>query len=293
LPIVDLSDIAGDSEFQVFRGAVAEGGVVRALSAPGAAGYSRKQLSELEELARSWGARGLAWAAFQGDAVRSSFAKNLSDGELAAIRERAAVMEGHLLLVVAGTAEVAANVLGRMRTELAGRLDLIDERRMVFAFITEFPYFEPDDQRGVTFVHHPFTMPWDEDIPLIESDPLRVRAKAYDLVCDGYELGSGSIRVHQREVQEAIFRALGLTPEQIEGRFGHMLRAFEFGAPPHGGMAFGLDRAVMVFARERTIREVIAFPKNQSASDVMLGAPSSVDEQQLRDLGLAVRPAVS
>jgi aspartyl-tRNA synthetase len=162
---------------------------------------------------------------------------------------------------------------------------------MVYAFITEFPYFAKDEESGgVTFVHHPFTMPCDEDVPYIESDPLRVRAKAYDLVANGYELASGSIRIHQREVQQAVFRALGLTADQIERRFGHMLRAFELGAPPHGGIAPGIDRLVMLLAREKSIREVIAFPKNQSASDLMMGAPSAVEEAQLRDLGLALRP---
>jgi aspartyl-tRNA synthetase len=290
MPIVDLSEIVRESGFGVFRSAVAGGGVVRSITAPGAGGYSRRQLSELEDLAKSFGAAGLAWAAFQADGVRSSFARNLSEGEIQAIREAASVSDGDLLLVMAGAADLTANVLGRLRSELGARLDLIDTSRMVYAFITEFPYFEPDDTGGVTFVHHPFTMPWDDDIRLIESDPLAVRAKAYDLVANGFELASGSIRIHQRDVQEAVFRALGLTPEQTERRFGHMLRAFEFGAPPHGGIAPGIDRLVMLLAGERSIREVIAFPKNQSAADLMMGAPSPVEETQLRDLGLAVLP---
>jgi aspartyl-tRNA synthetase len=291
MPISDLSDIAASSALGFFRSAVESGGVVRAISAPGAAEYSRRQLSELEELAKAWGAGGLAWAAFQGGNVRSSFARNLGDGELEAIRARANANDGDLLLVVAGPYDVAANVLGRLRSELGVRLGLIDESRMVYAFITEFPYFERDDERGgVTFVHHPFTMPWDDDIPFIETEPLRVRAKAYDLVANGYELASGSIRIHRREVQQAVFRALGLTENQIEHRFGHMLRAFELGAPPHGGIAPGIDRLVMLLAREPTIREVIAFPKNQSAADLMMGAPSPVEESHLRELGLALAP---
>jgi aspartyl-tRNA synthetase len=291
MPIVDLSEIARSSSFGVFRSAVEAGGVVRAISAPGAAGYSRRQLSELEELAKSWGAAGLAWAAFTGDAVRSSFARNLGEGEIEAIRARAKIEDGDLLLVVAGSYDVAANALGRLRGELGSRLGLIDESRMAYAFITEFPYFEKDEESGgVTFVHHPFTMPYDDDVPYIESDPLRVRAKAYDLIANGYELASGSIRIHRRDVQQAVFRALGLTEDQIDRRFGHMLRAFELGAPPHGGIAPGIDRLVMLLARERSIREVIAFPKNQSASDLMMGAPSPVEESQLRDLGLAVLP---
>lgn len=291
MQIVDLTEIAKASNFVVFRSVADAGGVVKALAAPGAAGYSRKQLSELEEMAKSFGARGLAWAAFQGDAVRSSFARNLGEGELDAIKAAADIQDGDLLLVMAGDYAMVANILGRLRNELGARLGLIDESRMAYGFITEFPYFEADEDRGgVTFVHHPFTMPWEEDIPKIESDPLGVRAKAYDLIANGFELASGSIRIHQQDVQQAIFRALGLTAEQIEARFGHMLRAFELGAPPHGGIAPGIDRLVMLLARERSIREVIAFPKNQSASDVMMSAPSPVEEVQLRDLGLAIRP---
>jgi aspartyl-tRNA synthetase len=293
MPIQDLSEIARTSSVGFFRAAVEGGGVVKAISAPGAAGYSRRELADLETLAKSFGAGGLAWAAFQGENVRSSFARNLGEGELDAIKRQAEVQDGDLLLVVAGAYDVAANVLGRLRGELGARLGLIDESRMVYAFITEFPYFEPDDAGGVTFVHHPFTMPFDEDIPYIESDPLRVRAKAYDLVANGYELASGSIRIHRSEVQQAVFRALGLTEEQTERRFGHMLRAFELGAPPHGGIAPGIDRLVMLLAHEKSIREVIAFPKNQSASDLMMGAPSAVEGSQLRDLGLAVLPAKS
>jgi aspartyl-tRNA synthetase len=291
VPIRDLSEIARTSAVGFFRSAVEAGGVVKGIAVPGAAEYSRRQLTELEDLAKSFGAGGLAWAAFQGENVRSSFARNLGEGELDAIKSHAEINDGDLLLVVAGSYEVAANVLGRLRNELGARLGLIDESRMVYAFITEFPYFEKDEESsGVTFVHHPFTMPFDDDVPYIESDPLRVRAKAYDLVANGYELASGSIRIHQREVQQAVFRALGLTPDQIDRRFGHMLRAFELGAPPHGGIAPGIDRLVMLLAREKSIREVIAFPKNQSASDLMMGAPSAVEEAQLHDLGLALRP---
>jgi aspartyl-tRNA synthetase len=291
LEIADLSEVFGQTEFGVFRSAVESGGCVRALAAPGAAGFSRREIDALTETARGLGAKGLAWAAFGEAETRSSFARFLSDGELAALRERTGAESGSLVLAVADRPEVAAAVLGRLRTLLGERLGLIDPDVLAYAWVVEFPYFEWDEREDrLTFVHHPFTAPFDEDLELIETDPLRVRAKAYDIVLNGYELGSGSIRIHRRDVQARIFRALGYDEAALEARFGHMLRAFQFGAPPHGGIAPGIDRLAMLLAGEDTIREVIAFPKNQSARDLMTDAPSPVDLQQLRDLHIRVVP---
>jgi aspartyl-tRNA synthetase len=285
LEIADLTDLLQQTNFTVFRDTIESGGCVRAIAAPGAAGFTRRQIDELTETAKSLGARGLAWAAFGEGEPRGSFSRFLSDGELATIRGRSGAGPGSLMLVVADKPAVAATVLGRLRTELGARLNLIDRDTLAWAWIVEFPYFEWDERENrVTFVHHPFTAPFEEDLPLIETDPLKVRARAYDIVLNGYEIGSGSIRIHQREVQTRIFRALGYDESSLEPRFGHLLRAFQYGAPPHGGIAPGIDRLVMLLAEEDTIREVIAFPKNQSARDLMLDAPSPVDDQQLRDL---------
>jgi aspartyl-tRNA synthetase len=291
LEIADLTQLLRTSEFGVFRSAIEAGGVVRALAAPGAADFSRRQIDELTEMARSLGARGLAWAAFGEGEVRSSFARFLSERELGAMRERTSAGSGSLLLAVAERPEIAAAVLGKLRTELGWRLRLVDRDVLAYCWITEFPYFEWDERENrLTFVHHPFTAPFIEDVELIEREPLRVRAQAYDIVLNGYELGSGSIRIHRREIQTQIFRALGYSEADLEARFGHLLRAFQFGAPPHGGIAPGIDRLAMVLAGQETIREVIAFPKNQSARDLMTGAPSPVDVQQLRELHVKVVP---
>jgi aspartyl-tRNA synthetase len=257
--------------------------------APSAATFTRRQIDEVTEAAKGFGARGLAWAAFGDGEPRSSFARFLSEGELGAVRARAGVEPGSLLLAVADKPEVAANVLGRLRSQLGAQLGLIDQHELAYCWVVDFPWFEWDDEdQRPTFVHHPFTSPVDEDIELIETEPLRVRAKAYDLVLNGYELGGGSIRIHRRELQARIFRALGYEDDAIEANFGHMLRAFEFGAPPHGGIAIGMDRVAMLLADQPNIREVMAFPKNQSARDLMTDAPSPVDERQLRELSLCV-----
>jgi aspartyl-tRNA synthetase len=285
MEIADLSEILRQTEFGVFRSAIDSGGSVRALAAPGAASFTRREIDALTETAKSFGARGLAWAAFGEGEIRSSFAKFLSENELSQIRAATGAEPGSLLLVVADRPKVAANVLGRLRAQLGERLGLIDRDLLAYAWIIDFPWFELDEAEGrLTFVHHPFTAPTEEDLDLIESEPLKVRAKAYDLVLNGYELGGGSIRIHQREIQSRIFRALGYDEQAQEASFGHMLQAFEFGAPPHGGIAIGIDRVVMLHAEEDTIREVIAFPKNQSARDLVTDAPSKVSERQLREL---------
>ncbi|MCC7103722.1 MAG: aspartate--tRNA ligase [Chloroflexi bacterium] len=287
--IIDVSDFAPDSGFSVFANAVATGGCVRTIAVPGAAGFSRRQIDELAETAKSLGARGLAWAVFGEGEPRSSFTRFLSPAGLTELRERTGAVGGTLLLAVADTTDVASRVLGQLRLELGHRLGLVDEQTLAWVWVIDFPMFEWDErEQRVTFVHHPFTAPFPEDLDLIETDPLSVRSNAYDIVLNGSEIGSGSIRIHQREVQTRIFRALGYDESSLEARFGHLLRAFQYGAPPHGGIAPGIDRLVMLLAGERTIREVIAFPKNQRAVDVMLDAPSPVDPQQLEPLHLRV-----
>ncbi|HYW86647.1 MAG TPA: aspartate--tRNA ligase, partial [Chloroflexota bacterium] len=287
LPIVDVSEIVASSSFSVFSAAVASGGVVRGLRVPGAASFTRRQIDELTEVSKAQGARGLAWAALGPD-VRSSFTKFLSEYEQDALWQRMDAGEGDLVLLVADRLEVARAALGVLRKEVAQRLDLIPKNVMAWAFIVEFPWFEPDAEGRLTFMHHPFTMPFDDDLRLLDTDPLSVRAKAYDMVANGEEFASGSIRVHRADIQSRLFELLGYSPERIESNFGHMLRAFQFGAPPHGGIAPGLDRVVSVLADEDSIRDVIAFPKNQSVQDLMMGAPTVVQPEQLRDLHIRV-----
>ena len=291
LPIIDVSDLAGATEFEVFRGAVASGGCVRGIRAPGAAGLSRRQLDDLTDLARSKGAKGLAWAALETENVRSPFARFLTPGQMSGLGEALGAGAGDLLLLVADEPRVAAETLGGLRLDMARRLDLVPADLLAWAWVTDFPLFEWDAQgKRWDSAHHPFTAPRDEDLNLLGTDPGAVRSKAYDVVCNGWELGSGSIRIHQREVQEQIFAALGYSAEETEARFGHMLRAFQYGAPPHGGIAPGIDRLVMLLACESNIREVIAFPKNQSAMDLMTDAPSPIPETALRELHLRVVP---
>ncbi len=293
LKLVDLSDLLVETEFQVFRGAIAYGGQVKALRVPGCGGYSRKQLDELVELAKAGGAKGLAWAAMPDApdaAIRSSFSKFLREDELQAILSRTQAQAGDLLLLVADSAATVAAVLDKLRREFAQRLNLADPNVVQFAWITDFPLLEwnPDERRWDA-VHHPFTAPHDDDLPKLKESPAEVRAKAYDLVMNGYEAGGGSIRIHRREVQQQLFDLLGIAPDQAQAQFGHMLEAFEYGAPPHGGVAFGIDRIVMILADESSIREVMAFPKTQQAADLMTGAPSPVEERQLRELFLSLR----
>ncbi|HHX65521.1 MAG TPA: aspartate--tRNA ligase [Chloroflexi bacterium] len=283
--LTDLSDIVKGSEFRVFNQAVASGGRVKAICAPGCGDYTRRQIDELTEMAQAHGAKGLAWIAPGDDGVRSSIAKFLTEGELEAILERTGARPGDLILIVADRPDVVAEVLGQLRLEMGRRLELMDEDTIAFAWITDFPLLEWDEEEGrYSAVHHPFTAPMDEDLPLLESDPGSVRAKAYDLVANGYEVAGGSIRIHRREVQSLMFRTIGLSDEEARAQFGHLLEAFEFGAPPHGGIASGIARVVMLLAGEPNIREVMAFPKSQSAVDLMTQAPSPISPQQLKEL---------
>jgi aspartyl-tRNA synthetase len=294
MEIRDVTDIVAASEFGVFAKAAESGGVVRGIVAPGQADMTRSQIDQLTEFCRTFGAKGLVWIGLQagdeqGISLRSPIAKFLNPVEIERLVDRFEASPGDLLLLIADQESIAANVLGRLRGHLGRELGLIDESVWAFCWIVEFPMYEWDDDNDRwEAMHHPFTSPMDEDVALLATNPGAVRAKSYDVVVDGLELGSGSIRIHQREVQNKIFEIMGYDAQEIDHRFGHMLRAFEYGAPPHGGMAPGIDRSVMILAGEETIREVIAFPKNQGSQDLMMGAPSPVDAHQLSDLHIRV-----
>ena len=290
LEIQELSSIFAGTEFKIFRQALDAGGVVRGLRIPKAIGG--KEIDALTEAARGDGAKGLAFWHREAEAWRSPITKFFNERELAALEQVTQAQPGEVVVAVADRAEVAAAALGSVRKLAARSLGLINEGTFEFVWVTEFPLFERSKETGgVTAAHHPFTAPRPEDVPLLASEPMRVRARAYDLVLNGTELGSGSIRIHDPEMQQRVFSGLGMAPEDAERRFGFLLDAFRYGAPPHGGFAYGLDRVVMLAAGEETIREVIAFPKNQQAEEVMTDAPAPVDAKQLRELGLElVRP---
>ena len=289
MELVDLSDLVAESNFAVFRGAVAAGGQVKGLRVPGGASRSRKELGELEAIAREAGAGGLVWMARDAAGLRSPVLKHLREEEQWALTARLEAQVGDLLLIVAGRRAVVAAALDALRREMGHRLHLTDPDLLAWAWIVDFPLFKWDEEAGRWDAeHHPFTSPKEEDLPFLESDPGRVRANCYDLICNGWELGSGSIRIHRRDVQERVFRLLGYSPEEAQERFGHLLEAFEYGAPPHGGIAPGIDRLVAILANEDSIREVIAFPKTNQAADPLMGAPATVSEQQLRELHIAI-----
>lgn len=292
LELVNLGETVATSSFGVFRAALDSGGQVKGLRVPGAGHYSRKQIDEVVDLARQAGAKGLLWAIVPetGGEVRSSFVKQVSPDEMTAIIRRMEGAPGDLLLIVADTPKIVAQTLDRLRREFGARLNLADPNTLAWAWVLDFPLVEwNDEEQRWDAVHHPFTAPKDEDLHLMDSDPGKVRAKAYDLILNGYEAGGGSIRIHQRDVQQRLFDLLGIDRETAMRQFGHMLEAFEYGAPPHGGIAPGIDRICMILADEVTIREVMAFPKTQQAVDLMTNAPSPVDERQLRELHIALR----
>jgi aspartyl-tRNA synthetase len=286
MELADVSSLFVGGEFQAFAQLVANGGVVKALSVPGAGGMSRKELDDLTAEAKQNGAKGLVWIKVNLDGLQSPVAKfiqGIQQPLLTALHANA----GDLVLMVGDTPAVAATVLGRLRVDMARRFNIIPTDRDIFAWIIDFPLVERnEDEQRWDAVHHPFTAPRDEDLALLETDPGRARAKAYDLVLNGQEAAGGSIRIHQQSVQEKIFGLIGLGKEEARARFGFLLDALEFGAPPMGGIAFGLDRLTASLAGHESIREVIAFPKTQKGTCPLTDAPAPVDRRQLRDLGI-------
>ncbi|HVH66186.1 MAG TPA: aspartate--tRNA ligase [Candidatus Acidoferrum sp.] len=288
LEIVDLSSIFSRTEFKIFRQALDLKGVIRGIRIGQAIGG--KEIETLTEVAKAEGAKGLAFWHREETGWRSPITKFFAEPELAELERATEAKAGDVVVAVADRPEIAAASLGSVRKSAARMLKLIDDRVYSFVWVTEFPLFERSKETGeITAAHHPFTSPRPEDLSRLETEPLRVRARAYDLVLNGTELGSGSIRIHDPELQQRVFAGLGMSREEAERRFGFLLNAFRYGAPPHGGFAYGLDRVVMLAAREETIREVIAFPKNQQAEEVMTDAPAPADPRQLRELGLDLR----
>ena len=290
MELCDVTDVVKDCEFVVFKGAIENGGSVRGINAEGQGAMPRKKIDALVDFAKGYGAKGLAYIAIQEDgSYKSSFAKFMKEEEMTALIEKMQGKPGDLLLFAADKSKLVYDVLGALRLELANQLGLLNKDEYRFVWITEFPLLEWNEELGrYQAMHHPFTMPMEEDLQYIESDPGRVRAKAYDIVLNGTEIGGGSVRIHQDDVQEKMFAALGFTMERAYDQFGFLLNAFKYGVPPHAGLAYGLDRLVMLMAKEDSIRDVIAFPKVKDASCLMSEAPNVVDEKQLEELGIGI-----
>ena len=290
MELVDVSDIFEKSEFRVFQSALESGGVIKCILAPGCAEYSRKQVDALTESAKALGAKGLATLAVSPDGLRGTAAKFVKPEEVEAIQARTGARAGDLILFAADQRAIVNKVLGGLRVIFRDELDLTDPDMMAFAWIVDFPMFAwNEEEQKWDAEHHPFTMPQLDDLPKFETDPAEILSDAYDMICNGYEMASGSIRIHRSDIQLKVFQLLGLSGDEIERKFGHMLEAFEYGAPPHGGMAPGIDRLVMLLADEPNIREVIAFPKNQTGRDVMADAPSEVEPKQLKELHIRIQ----
>ena len=298
LKMSDMSDIAASTDFRVFTSAVESGGVVKGFSAPGCATYSRRQTDELIEFVKAWGARGLVTIALTGEGsvddltqgqIRSAAARFLTVEQVKDMARRTSADVGDMIMIVAGPEKTANQALSNLRHEMGQRLEMADPNLIAFAFVTDFPLFEWDEKQDRwDAMHHPFSMPKAGTEQFIETDPAKVTGRLYDLVANGHELASGSIRIHTRELQERVFKVLGYTPDEVAKRFGQLLTAFEYGTPPHGGIAPGIDRLLMVLTGTDNIRDVIAFPKTQNGVDPLFGAPGTVDQSQLDELGLSI-----
>ena len=290
MELVDVSEVVKNSQFVVFKGALESGGSVRGINAKGQGAMPRKKIDKLVDFAKDFGAKGLAYIAIQEDgAIKSSFAKFMTEEEMASLIKAMDGENGDLLLFAADKNKVVWDVLGNLRLEIARQLDILNKEEYKFLWVTEFPLLEwSDEQNRYLAMHHPFTMPMEEDLPFIDTEPGKVRAKAYDIVLNGTELGGGSVRISNNDIQNKMFEVLGFTKERAEEQFGFLLNAFKYGVPPHAGLAYGLDRMVMLMAKEDSIRDVIAFPKVKDASCLMTEAPTRVEQKQLDELGIAL-----
>ncbi len=291
MELENVTEAVKDCEFAVFKGAIEQGGSVRGINVKGQGQMPRKKIDKLVSFAKDYGAKGLAYIAIQEDgSVKSSFAKLMKEEEMSALIRAMKGENGDLLLFAADKNKVVWDVLGALRLELARQMELLDKGEFKFLWVTEFPLLEWSEEQGrYVAMHHPFTMPMEEDLQYIDSEPGRVRAKAYDIVLNGNEIGGGSVRIFDPQIQSKMFEVLGFTPEQAQEQFGFLLTAFKYGVPPHAGLAYGLDRIVMLMAKEDSIRDVMAFPKVKDASDLMTEAPTQVDKKQLDELGIAVK----